>query len=96
MTTGTDMSPLSHPPLALSDAAVEAHRHLAWGPGGSDNSASDQTRLLLKAGDHGRAGDAAARARQMVGQALNEPTATGAHPDQTLGQGDQQQARTVV
>ncbi|MFI5541564.1 hypothetical protein ACIA5H_34795 [Nocardia sp. NPDC051900] len=59
--------------LALSDAAVEAHRHLAWGPGGSGNSASDQTRLLLKAGDHGRAGDAAARARQMVDQALNEP-----------------------
>ncbi|WP_157110163.1 hypothetical protein [Nocardia anaemiae] len=58
--------------LSLNDAAVQAHRHLAAGPGGSGNTASEQTRLILQAGDGGSEG-AVERTRRMLDQALYEP-----------------------
>lgn len=57
--------------LRLNDVAVQAHRHLASGPGGSGNTASEQNRLIMQAGDHDH--DGGELARQMVNQALYEP-----------------------
>ncbi|MFD4351265.1 hypothetical protein ACFWPX_01830 [Nocardia sp. NPDC058518] len=62
-----------HTVADLSDAAVQAHRHLATGPQANSGSGAEPARLVLEAGQHGRAGDGAARAHQMVDQALHEP-----------------------
>ncbi|MEU4414806.1 hypothetical protein [Nocardia salmonicida] len=58
--------------LNINDIAVQAHRHLAEGPGIRGNSASERTRLIQQINDDAD-GDSAERARQMVDRALHEP-----------------------
>ncbi|MFF2085375.1 hypothetical protein ACFVVM_16480 [Nocardia sp. NPDC058176] len=58
--------------LQINDVAVQAHRHLAKGPGGHGNSASERVRLLQQISDDSD-GDTAEQTRQMVDRALHEP-----------------------